>query len=267
MKIKIILIGIILIVLLSGISILFPILFAKYSYKKLGSIFVNERIIDIYCDKKINVEIDKEAVRNDLIKIQYLFSMKFKHGYAIYICKDNYESKRLFPLFTTKSSGLAFSGYFVIINYMNMKEIGYSLDEIIRHESTHLLFSQNMDIFINIRMINNDRWFTEGTAVFAQGVDDSRFFKMLEELKNYEVIYNKDRSDIITSPRNNKIEYLIFGYTITYLDKQYGKEKLRELIKKMLTEYRDGNDIFFETYQNKFSVEIRNILSCNVLMN
>jgi hypothetical protein len=220
--------------------------YASYRYSNYN-VFIDRKIYETILPDEWKYIFDKE---------EQFHNINYITKFSIYICYDNKESKRIFPYFTTSSSGFGSSGKFIFINYKNMIKLGYSIQGIIAHEASHILLEQNTRRFdqrtYNFSKYND--WFTEGIAVYFQGYEPYSIVKIKHEQVNQIIIYDTNRNNFYVLPRNQKIDYELYGKFIDYIIVKYGKDALQRYIKEFVKDISSGGK-YFELIYHKTQLE------------
>lgn len=215
----------------------------------------------VYIDKKIKNKLNISDLYNLFKDEEEFHKLKFIRNFDIYICINDKESKRIFPFFTTKASGFAFGGNFIILNYNNMKKLNYNLNQVIKHEASHVLIQQNMNIIDNYYFTNNNYWFREGIAVFYQEYWPLTKDELKKIVEKSTIKYDEKLSNFNLKPTNHRADFALCGYFIEYLINKYGYEKFYELINEMVTNISNGNNNFNSVY----SIELEDCLNIFLL--
>ena len=189
----------------------------------------------VYIDRQITEKIDPASFNIGFLSNQCFTGLLYKKPMKIVICRNERESRNIFKLFTTKSSGFAFSDNLIIINYENALALGYSIDSIILHESSHILFKQNIQSWYQKMWTFSNRslWFSEGLAVSNQGYISYSLIELEKALSGTRLVYRKSGNNFRTEPNNKRSDYSVYYYYLEYLIQKYGEEKLRQFIQLM----------------------------------
>jgi hypothetical protein len=186
--------------------------------------------------------------------------LTFNRDFSVYLCRDKSECARIWPFFRTDASGFAFGGFFVVLNRDVMETLGYSLEEIVRHESTHILLSQNMGIVELQQFSKTGNWLWEGPAVYMQGriMIDEKDFK--RQLAACTISYGPESSNISVNPKNHRFEYALYGYFMRYLVGRFGHEAFVRLVREIPRMHADGDRVFREVYGEDPNAVLRSFL-------
>ncbi len=171
---------------------------------------------------------------------------------------------------TTKAGGFAFSDDLIIINYENAISNGYTIDTIITHESSHILFKQNMkSCYQKLWDFSyKNLWFSEGLAVYNQGYITYSLLELKKELLDSKLVYEKSRNNFYTKPNNKRSDYSIYYYFLEYIIEKYGEERLHQYVKLMVDQFNNAEKNYYKVFNTSFYDDLRdfskNILDSNL---
>ena len=96
--------------------------------------------------------------------------------------------------------------------------------KLIAHELAHVYHGQvnPSHDFTDVRGID---WFVEGVATYASGQCDSAWLERIDE-----AIRNNEIPGTLDSFWIGKLRYGLSGSVVMYLDNQYGRDKVKELL-------------------------------------
>lgn len=212
----------------------------------------------IYLDKAIKTSVDLSIIPECLRLNEISHELEYQKPIKIIICEDDKASGKIFQLFKTKASGFAFSNDLIIINYNNLYALGYNFESIIKHESSHILIKQNIRSFITMIKTFSDRslWFSEGFALYNQGLVIFTQDELNSELTGYNITYNTKSDNFYTVPRNLRIEYSTYYHFMKYLFNKYGNDKIISYLKLMIVDYKSSDINFYKILGTNIKTEI-----------
>lgn len=213
---------------------------------------------NIFIDKQIADKIDTTIITTCLKDNEDFLNLKYKKPIKIIVCKDDTESGRIFHYFKTKGSGFAFSNNLIIVNYRNLIDLGYTFESIIRHETSHTLIKQNIDSFVTMiwTFSNNSVWFSEGLALYNQGLVIYTLDELQSVLNGYDLKYIQSSDNFFTVPQNYRNEYSVYYYFMKYLIEKYGEEKMIGYLNLMIQKFSKSNENFQKVFQSDIQSEI-----------
>lgn len=216
----------------------------------------------IYLDNNILQKIDLEIIPICLKDNEISHGIKYRKPVKIIICKDDQESGKIFKLFKTKASGFAFSDDLIIISYVNLYRLGYTFESIIRHESSHTLLKQNIESFFTkiVTFSNRSLWFSEGFALYNQGLVIYTKDELRQNIEEYSVVYDSESDNFGTIPRNNRYDYSLYFYFMDYLINKYGKDKMLVFLSLMIENYRSSEKSFEIVFESTIRREVLDFL-------
>lgn len=229
--------------------------FSMLSIDSNGSVFIDKQIVD---------KIDTTIISSCLQDNELFLEMKYKKQIKIIVCKDDTESARIFHYFKTKGSGFAFSNNLIIVNYRNLIDLGYTFESIIKHESSHTLIKQNIDSFITMiwTFSNNSLWFTEGLALYNQGLVIYTLDELKSALSGFDLKYTKSSDNFFTVPQNYRCDYSVYYYFMKYLIEKYSQEKMIAYTKLMIQNFSKNNENFQAIFDSDIHSEINYFCAC-----
>lgn len=256
--------------LLLSIVVLFGLVFIAANQIVIHNIVVNQYIKTvysmssnnisgvIYLDKNIHQDVDLEIIPICLKENEIRHGVKYKKPIKIIICKDDKASGKIFKLFKTKASGFAFSNDLIIVNYVNLHRLGYTFESIIRHESSHILIKQNIESFFTMMVTFSNRslWFSEGFALYNQGLVIFTKEELSENIEKYNIDYNGKSDNFGTIPKNIRFDYSLYFYFMDYLIEKYGKDKMLVFMNLMIENYRSSEKSFELTFESTIRREL-----------
>jgi len=212
----------------------------------------------IYLDKAIKTSIDLSLIPECLRLNEISHELVYLKPIKIIICEDDKASGKIFKLFKTKASGFAFSNDLIILNYNNLYTLGYNFESIIKHEFSHILIKQNIKSFITMILTFSNRslWFSEGFALYNQGLVIFTQDELNSELSGYNIMYKSNSDNFYTSPRNLRIEYSTYYHFMKYIINKYGNEKIISYLKLMINDYKTSDKNFYKIFGVNIKTEL-----------
>ena len=212
----------------------------------------------IYLDKNISQNVDLSIVSECLKLNEDTHKLKYKKTITIIICEDDQASGKVFKIFKTKASGFAFSDNLIILNYNNLYKLGYTFESIIKHESSHTLIKQNIKSFITMifTFSNRSLWFSEGFALYNQGLVIYTQEELNNELKSYNIKYDNKSNNFYTVPNYIRLDYSIYYYFMKYLIAKYGISKVLDYLTLMIKDYKSSDENFYKIFGSNIYEEI-----------
>lgn len=97
--------------------------------------------------------------------------------------------------------------------------------QLITHELVHVFHGQ-LNVSADFNDVKNIDWFIEGLATYASGQCDSS--RVMEVIK---VIKNETIPESIDQFWTGKLKYALSGTMVMYIDKKYGRSKIKDLLR------------------------------------
>jgi hypothetical protein len=226
---------------------LFPIFPSRSGYTMTAEIRINQnsRVRVLVEADLIGVELP-EDMSSMFHEIEMTFGMHFQADFNIFICRDKQANIRLCPFFVTPATGIAVGGCFVIINMESMTEHGYTLATAISHETTHTLFSQNMDLWNSALLAYSHGWIREGAAIFMQQKYETGTEGTWS--RGAENIFLDKEFNIQTVPQNRRLEYRIGGAFCGFLRDTYGAAAFMQYCNRVIRDINADAAIFQDIF-------------------
>lgn len=212
----------------------------------------------IYLDNNIKQNVDLSIIPECLNMNERSHKLKYQKAIKIIICEDDKASGKIFKIFKTKASGFAFSDNLIILNYNNLYKLGYTFESIIRHEASHTLIKQNIKSFITMILTFSKRslWFSEGFALYNQGLVIYTPEELNNELASYNIKYDKKVNNFYTVPHNIRLDYSVYYYFMNSLIIKYGINKVLDYLQLMVQNYKSSGDNFNEIFGTNLFEEL-----------
>jgi hypothetical protein len=229
-----------------------------YARTELAMPTIPERAY-LYVQRGIKLERGPASLEQALVRNEAFLSLKFRKPIRLVVCKNDRESARIFKLFSTKASGFAFADDLIVLNYDNLISLGYTLDAIIAHESSHSLLKQNMKSPFQMLWTFSWRslWFSEGLALCNQGLSvlsDEDFGKAME---GEGIVSDLARDDFRVNPGNRRLDYGLYERFMGFLIERHGMGALREYVGLMVGNYAQSARNYHRAFGNDLWADLR----------
>lgn len=181
-----------------------------------------------------------KIIDEGVFRVQRFFNSRFKKDFAVYIFPDRssldsqWQKNWNEPSFKSEcwmvASGVATRLDMIAPKKWDKLSCEHKYEEtentknLITHELVHVYHGQ-FNPSPDFSKVNNLDWFVEGLAVYASGQCDSA---RLNEVRK--AIVNNEIPEKLDKFWTGKLRYGLSGSVVMYLDKKFGREKIKELL-------------------------------------